>query len=198
MSSPGRVGSTRTTKAGSASTLSCAATPPPAQPASRGTQATAAMRAVTLNRCTMTARRDRVINALILPRYRGFPRMSAKSGGLMSSGATTGWNYFKTALLMAALTGVLILLGGLIGGSTGLIVMVVIAVVFNFAMYWGSGKLALKMSRAVEVSPEEAPELHAMVDRLAARAGCPKPGVYVTPDQQPNAFACGRNPKHAA
>ena len=116
----------------------------------------------------------------------------------MGSGATTGWNYFKTALLMAALTGVLVLLGGLIGGSTGLIVMVVIAVVFNFAMYWGSGKMALKMSRAVEVSPEEAPELHAMVDRLAARAGCPKPGVYVTPDQQPNAFACGRNPKHAA
>jgi len=116
----------------------------------------------------------------------------------MGSGVTTGWNYFKTALLMAALTGVLVLLGGLIGGSSGLIVMVVIAVVFNCAMYWGSGKLALKMSRAVEVSPEEEPELHAMVDRLAARAGCPKPGVYVTPDQQPNAFACGRNPKHAA
>lgn len=109
-----------------------------------------------------------------------------------------GWNYLKTAMLMAALTAVLILLGGLIGGSTGLIIMVVLAVVFNFAMYWGSGKLALKMSRAVEVTPEQAPELHAMVDRLAGRAGIPKPGVYVTPDQQANAFACGRNPKNAA
>jgi heat shock protein HtpX len=116
----------------------------------------------------------------------------------MSSGAKTGWNYFKTAMLMAALTAVLVLLGGIIGGTTGLIVMVIIAVAFNFAMYWMSGPMALKMSRAVAVTPEQAPELHAMVDRLAARAGCPKPGVYVTPDQQANAFACGRNPKHAA
>lgn len=116
----------------------------------------------------------------------------------MSSGAKTGWNYFKTAMLMAALTAILVLLGGVIGGSTGLIVMLVIAVGFNFAMYWMSGPMALKMSRAVAVTPEQAPELHAMVDRLAARAGCPKPGVYVTPDLQANAFACGRNPKHAA
>jgi heat shock protein HtpX len=116
----------------------------------------------------------------------------------MGSGATTGWNYFKTAMLMAALTAILVLLGGVIGGSTGLIVMLVIAVGFNFAMYWMSGPMALKMSRAVAVTPEQAPELHAMVDRLAARAGCPKPGVYVTPDPQANAFACGRNPKHAA
>lgn len=115
----------------------------------------------------------------------------------MHTGSKT-WNYFKTAMLMAALTAVLILLGGLIGGSTGLIIMVVIAVVFNFAMYWGSGPMALKMSRAVEVTPEQAPELHDMVDRLAARAGIPKPGVYVTPDQQANAFACGRNPAHAS
>jgi heat shock protein HtpX len=65
-------------------------------------------------------------------------------------------------------------------------------------MYWKGGSLALKMSRAVAVTPEKAPELHAMVERLAARAGIPKPGVYVTPDQQANAFACGRNPAHAA
>ncbi len=116
----------------------------------------------------------------------------------MGSGATTAWNYTKTGLLMAALTAVLILLGGVIGGSTGLIVMVVVAVVFNGAMYWMSGPMALRMSRAVPVTPEQAPELHAMVERLAARSGCPKPGVYVTPGQQANAFACGRNPAHAA
>ncbi len=116
----------------------------------------------------------------------------------MGSGTMTAWNYFKTAMLMAALTGVLILLGGVIGGATGLILMAGIAVVFNFAMYWMSGPMALKMSRAVRVTPEQAPELHAMVERLAARAGVPAPGVYVTPDQQANAFACGRNPRHAA
>ncbi len=116
----------------------------------------------------------------------------------MNTGATTAWNYAKTGLLMAALTAVLILLGGLIGGSTGIILMVVIAVAFNFAMYWGSGKIALKMSHAVAVDEQYAPELHQMIERLAQRAGVPKPGVYVTPDQQANAFACGRNPKHSA
>lgn len=116
----------------------------------------------------------------------------------MNTGATTAWNYVKTGLLMAALTAVLVLLGGLIGGSTGIILMVVIAIVFNFAMYWGSGKIALKMSHAVAVDEQYAPELHQMIERLAQRAGVPKPGVYVTPDQQANAFACGRNPKHSA
>jgi heat shock protein HtpX len=116
----------------------------------------------------------------------------------MNTGATTAWNYVKTGLLMAALTAVLILLGGIIGGSAGIILMVVVAVVFNFAMYWGSGKIALKMSHAVAVDESQAPELHQMIERLAQRAGVPKPGVYVTPDQQANAFACGRNPKHSA
>lgn len=116
----------------------------------------------------------------------------------MNTGATTAWNYVKTGLLMAALTAVLILLGGLIGGSTGIVVMVIVAVAFNFAMYWGSGTMALKMSHAVPVDEQYAPELHQMIARLAQRAGVPKPGVYVTPDAQANAFACGRNPKHSA
>ena len=116
----------------------------------------------------------------------------------MNTGATTAWNYVKTGLLMAALTAVLILLGGLIGGSTGIVVMVIVAVAFNFAMYWGSGTMALKMSHAVPVDEQYAPELHQMIARLAQRAGVPKPGVYVTPDEQANAFACGRNPKHSA
>jgi heat shock protein HtpX len=107
-------------------------------------------------------------------------------------------NQFKTFLFVAALTGLLIAIGYLIGGASGLIVFAAIAVVFNFVMYWFSGPIALKMSRAVPVSPEQAPELHRIIATLAGRAGVPKPAVYVTPAEQPNAFATGRNPKHAA
>ncbi len=107
-------------------------------------------------------------------------------------------NNVKTFLLVAALTALLLAIGFLIGGASGILMFAIIAVVFNFAMYWFSGKMALKMSRAVEVSEAEAPELHRMIATLAERAGVPKPGVYVTPSEQPNAFATGRNPKHAA
>ena len=107
-------------------------------------------------------------------------------------------NNFKTFILIAALTGLLVLIGGLIGGAGGLLVFAGIAVVFNFAMYWLSGPMALKMSKAVAVSEAEEPELHRMIETLAQRAGVPKPGVYVTPSEQPNAFATGRNPQHAA
>jgi heat shock protein HtpX len=107
-------------------------------------------------------------------------------------------NAFKTFVLVAALTGLLLAIGYLVGGASGLIVFAAIAVVFNFVMYWFSGPIALKMSRAVEVGPQQEPELHAMIARLAERAGVPKPGVYVTPAEQPNAFATGRNPNHAA
>jgi heat shock protein HtpX len=107
-------------------------------------------------------------------------------------------NAFKTFMLVAALTALLIGIGYLIGGASGLIVFALIAVVFNFAMYWFSGPMALKMSRAVEVSEAEQPELHRMIAGLAERAGVPKPKVYVTPAEQPNAFATGRNPHHAA
>jgi heat shock protein HtpX len=107
-------------------------------------------------------------------------------------------NNFKTFVFVAALTGLLIAIGYLIGGASGLIVFAAIAIVFNFAMYWFSGPLALKMSRAVPVSAQEQPELHLMIARLAERAGVPKPAVYMTPAEQPNAFATGRNPKHAS
>ncbi|HEX2502870.1 MAG TPA: zinc metalloprotease HtpX [Miltoncostaeaceae bacterium] len=107
-------------------------------------------------------------------------------------------NNFKTFVFVAALTGLLLAIGYLVGGASGLIVFAAIAVVFNFAMYWFSGPLALKMSRAVPVSPQEQPELHQMIARLAERAGVPNPAVYMTPAEQPNAFATGRNPKHAA
>lgn len=107
-------------------------------------------------------------------------------------------NTFKTFILVAALTGLLVAIGYLVGGASGLILFAGIAVVFNFAMYWFSAKMALKMSRAVKVSEAEEPELHRMIETLALRAGVPKPGVYVTPADQPNAFATGRNPEHSA
>ena len=107
-------------------------------------------------------------------------------------------NTFKTFILVAAITGLLLGVGFLVGGTAGLILFAGLAVVFNFAMYWFSGTMALKMSKAVAVSEAEEPELHRMIATLAERAGVPKPGVYVTPADQPNAFATGRNPQHAS
>lgn len=107
-------------------------------------------------------------------------------------------NTFKTFMLVAAITGLLLGVGFLVGGATGLILFAGFAIVFNFAMYWFSGTMALKMSKAQAVSEAEEPELHRMIATLAERAGVPKPGVYVTPADQPNAFATGRNPQHAA
>ena len=107
-------------------------------------------------------------------------------------------NSLRTFVLMAGLAALLVGVGYMIGGSGGLMVFVVIAVAMNFAMYWFSGPMALKMARAREVSAAEEPELHRMIGELARRAGVPMPKVYVTPDEQANAFATGRNPKHAA
>jgi heat shock protein HtpX len=117
---------------------------------------------------------------------------------MMNLASYKAGNNFKTFVFVAALTALLVGIGYLIGGATGLVVFAAIAVVFNFVMYWYSGPLALKMARAVEVSPQQEPELHQMIARLAERAGVPKPAVYITPAEQPNAFATGRNPSHAA
>jgi heat shock protein HtpX len=84
------------------------------------------------------------------------------------------------------------------GRANGMMIALFFAVAMNFAGYWFSDKIALSMSGAREVSPQDAPELHAMVEHLSNRAGLPKPRVYVIPEMQPNAFATGRNPKHAA
>ncbi len=107
-------------------------------------------------------------------------------------------NNVKTFLLVAGLTGLLLAIGFIIGGTGGIVVFAALAIVFNFVMYWFSGKFALKMSKAVPVTEQEEPELHRMIATLAQRAGVPKPGVYVTPAEQPNAFATGRNPSHSA
>lgn len=107
-------------------------------------------------------------------------------------------NQFKTFIFLAALTALMLGLGYLVGGTGGLLVFIGIAVAFNLAMYWWSGPMALKMSRARKISEDEAPELHRMVEDLAQRAGIPKPSVHVVPSPQPNAFATGRSPEHAA
>jgi heat shock protein HtpX len=106
-------------------------------------------------------------------------------------------NNVKTFVLMAGLLGLFLLVGQLIGGSSGLVVALVIGSLFNFIMYFFSDRLVLKMYGAQVVSAQEAPELYAMVDRLRQKAGLPMPTVAVAPHEQPNAFATGRNPTHA-
>jgi heat shock protein HtpX len=108
------------------------------------------------------------------------------------------FNNLKTFILLAGLTALLVGGGALLGGRTGMAIALGLAVLMNFAGYWFSDKIALSMSRAEEVGPDEAPELHEMVQRLAGRAGLPMPRVYVIPDMQPNAFATGRNPANSA
>jgi heat shock protein HtpX len=105
-------------------------------------------------------------------------------------------NVVKTAFLLGALSALLLFIGQSLGGSQGLVVGFLFAVVMNFGSYWFSDKIVLKMYGAREVGPDH--PLHRMVSRLAARAGLPLPRVYVIPQASPNAFATGRNPKHAA
>jgi heat shock protein HtpX len=107
-------------------------------------------------------------------------------------------NMLKTGLLMAALTAVFMVAGQALGGSNGMVFALLMALGMNFFAYWFSDKMALKMSGAREVSPDEAPELHQMVANLASRADLPKPRVYMIHQDTPNAFATGRNPDHAA
>lgn len=106
-------------------------------------------------------------------------------------------NTFKTFLLMAVLTGALVLVGGYFGGNGGAVMALVFAGALNFGSYFFSDKIVLKMYGAREVTRDEAPEFYAAVENLARRAGLPMPRVAVIPREQPNAFATGRNPKHA-
>jgi heat shock protein HtpX len=107
-------------------------------------------------------------------------------------------NMLKTTVLLAALTGLLVLIGDYFGGTGGLIIAFVFAVILNFGSYWYSDKIVLKMYGAKEVTPAESPNLHRIVDGLALKAGLPKPKVYIVESGMPNAFATGRDPKHAA
>ncbi len=104
----------------------------------------------------------------------------------------------KTVLLLGILTGLFLLAGKILGGTTGMIIAFVLAMIMNFVSYWFSDKMALAMYGAKEIPYEEAPWLHDMVEDLANRAGIPKPKVYLAPIDIPNAFATGRNPSHSA
>jgi len=104
-------------------------------------------------------------------------------------------NQLKTILLLGALSALVVGLGALVAPGY-LYLFGALALAMNLGAYFFSDRLVLRMHRASEVSPAEAPELHAMVEELSARAGIPKPRVFVIPEEQPNAFATGRNPRH--
>jgi heat shock protein HtpX len=104
----------------------------------------------------------------------------------------------RTWILLAGLSALFVAVGGLVGGAGGIAIFLVIAIGFNFAMYWFSDRLALRMSRARPLEPGEKPDLVADVEDLAQRARIPVPRLYLIPSEQPNAFATGRSPKHSA
>ncbi len=106
-------------------------------------------------------------------------------------------NTIKTGLLLGALTGLLMLIGGFFGGQQGVVIAFIFAMVLNFGSYWFSDKLVLSMYHAQAVSESEAPELYAMVKKLALKASLPMPRVYIIPGDTPNAFATGRDEHHA-
>ncbi len=107
-------------------------------------------------------------------------------------------NMLKTGVLMAALTALFLVAGRALGGHNGMIFALIMALGMNFFAYWYSDSMALKMAGAEEVTPAAAPDLHQIISSLASRAQLPKPRVYIIHQDTPNAFATGRNPKHAA
>jgi heat shock protein HtpX len=108
------------------------------------------------------------------------------------------FNMMKTAILMAAITGLFMAIGGMLGGQQGMALALVVAVGMNFFSYWYSDKLVLKMYNAREVDETTAPQFYRMVAELAQRANLPMPRVYIIEENAPNAFATGRNPQNAA
>lgn len=106
--------------------------------------------------------------------------------------------YFKTAVLLAGLTALFMGVGFLIGGTGGMMIALLVAVAMNAFTWWNSGDMVLRLYDAHEADERTAPEFRAMIADLARRAGLPMPGVYIIVDDQPNAFATGRDPEHAA
>jgi len=107
-------------------------------------------------------------------------------------------NNVKTAVLLGAMFGLILLVGFLLGDTTGLTVALVFGVLLNFGAFFFSDKIAIKMMRGQQVDHDTAPDLVEMVSRLAKNAGLPMPRVYICPQEAPNAFATGRSPRHAA
>ncbi|PZP32879.1 MAG: zinc metalloprotease HtpX [Roseateles depolymerans] len=108
------------------------------------------------------------------------------------------FNLMKTAVLMAAITALFMVVGGMLGGQTGMLIALLVAVGMNFFSYWFSADMVLKMYNAQQVDESTAPQFYRMVQELAQRAGLPMPKVYLIDEAAPNAFATGRNPEHAA
>jgi heat shock protein HtpX len=106
--------------------------------------------------------------------------------------------YFRTAILLAALTALFMAIGYLVGGQSGMVVAFLVAAAMNLFAYWKSDKLVLSMYSAHEADERAAPELYGLVGQLAREAELPMPRVYIMDNPQPNAFATGRNPEHAA
>jgi heat shock protein HtpX len=125
--------------------------------------------------------------------HRTYSRFSATGATLRSVK-----NTFKTFVLLAGLGGLLVIIGQLLGGYTGALIGLGIGLLVVGFSYWKSDTLAIKAARAVPVTEAQMPEYYAIVRELTQKAGMPMPKLYVTPDQQPNAFATGRNPEHAA
>jgi len=107
-------------------------------------------------------------------------------------------NTLRTGVLMAALTGLFLAVGALVGGGTGMVIAFAMALAMNLFAYWNSDKVLLSMYGARQVDAQSAPDLYHLVERLAAQAQLPMPKVFITENPQPNAFATGRDPEHAA
>lgn len=107
-------------------------------------------------------------------------------------------NNLKTVILLGALTGLFLFIGGVVGGESGMIIALAFAGVINISAYWFSDKIVLRTYGAQPMSESQAPDIHRMVEELCREAGIPKPKVYVINEESPNAFATGRNPQHGA
>ena len=107
-------------------------------------------------------------------------------------------NYLKTAILLAGMTALFVGIGFMLGGPVGMLIALAIAVGLNMFAYWNSDRMMLSMYGATEVDARSAPGLYGTVEQLADRAGLPMPKVYIIDNDQPNAFATGRNPENAA
>src|ERR671932_1251031 len=106
-------------------------------------------------------------------------------------------NAIKTTVLLAALTGLFVVVGGVLGGRGGMLIAFLFAIVMNLGAYWFSGDIALRMAGAQEVTPEQAPDLHRLIEELATYARLPKPRVAIIDTPSPNALATGRDANHA-
>jgi len=124
--------------------------------------------------------------------------ISISAAGLVASNPETSLNHMRTFLLIAAMTGLFLAVGYLIGGQAGMLIAFGVAAAMNLFAYWNSDKMVLRMYGAREIDRASAPQFYGIVEQLAQRAELPMPRVYVIDNDQPNAFATGRNPQNAA